>query len=73
MQNLWVFQKCSSPGHCRPNDKNLQSMFNNSAENCFKLRIVQSVLNKSSLMQERKRCHKNLRDEFNSIATARKA
>ena len=65
VENLWVVNKCSSPGHCRPQDQNLEAMFNNSAKNCFKLGSIQNVLNKSSLIQERERCHKNLKTELN--------
>ena len=75
IQNLWVVNKCSSPGHCRPQDQNLEAMFNNSAKNCFKLGTVQNVLNKSSLIQERERCHKNLKDDLslsNSTAKPKK-
>ena len=59
VENLWVVNKCSSPpGHCKPQDQNLEAMFNNSAKNCFKLDSVQNVLSKSSLIQKRERCHK---------------
>ena len=76
IQNLWVVNKCSSPGHFRPQDQNLEAMFNNSTKNCFKPGTVQNVLNKSSLIQESERCNKNLKDELslsNSTAKQNKA
>ena len=35
VENLWIVNKCSSPGHCKPQDQNLEAMFNNSAKNCL--------------------------------------
>ena len=50
---LWVADKSSKPGHCRPQDHNLEAMFNNSVKNCFKLGTFENVLNKASMIQER--------------------
>ncbi len=63
-RNLWVANKSTGPGHCRPQDRNLEALFNNSEKNCFKLGTVQTVMNKASMIQERERCHQNLKDEF---------
>eukprot|EP00112_Aurelia_sp_Birch-Aquarium-sp1_P022304 Seg625.3 transcript_id=Seg625.3/GoldUCD/mRNA.D3Y31 product="hypothetical protein" protein_id=Seg625.3/GoldUCD/D3Y31 len=57
INDLWVSNKSDYPGHCRPQDQNLEALFNNSAKNCFKLGTVQNVVNKASLIQERETCH----------------
>ncbi len=67
IRTLWVSNKSSTPGHWRPQDQNLEAMFNNSAKNCFKLGTVPNVLNKSSMIQEREQCHANLKEELKSI------
>eukprot|EP00794_Sanderia_malayensis_P010665 gene10665-11794_t len=64
IRNLWVSNKSSKPGHCRPQDQSLEAQFNNSAKNCFKLGTVENVSNKASMIQERELCHKNLKDEL---------
>ena len=64
IRNLWISNKSSTPGHCRPQDQSLEAQFNNSAKNCFKLGTVENVLNKASMIQERESCHKNLKDEL---------
>ena len=42
----------------------MEALFNNSANNCFKLGTVQNVLNKASIIQERELCHRNLKQEL---------
>ena len=64
VRNLWVSNKSDEPGHCRPQDQNLEALFNNSAKNCFKLGNVQNVLNKASMIQEREKSHRNLQTEL---------
>ena len=64
VRTLWVSNKSSEPGHCRPHDQNLEALFNNSAKNCFKLGTVQNVLSKASMIQERELCHNNLKTEL---------
>ena len=64
IKTLWVSNKSSEPGHCRPQDQNLEASFNNSTKNCFKLGTVQNVLNKASMIQEREQCHSNLKEEL---------
>ena len=64
IKTLWVSNKSDKPGHCRPQDQNLEALFNNSAKNCFKLGTVQNVLNKASMIQEREKCHQNLKQEI---------
>ena len=66
IRSLWVSNKSDEPGHCRPQDQNLEALFNNSAKNCFKLGTVQNVLNKASMIQEREKCHRNLKIELTS-------
>ncbi len=66
ISELWVANKSDFPGHCRPQDQNLEALFNNSAKNCFKLGTVQNVLHKSALIQERESCHQNLKSELSS-------
>eukprot|EP00112_Aurelia_sp_Birch-Aquarium-sp1_P005482 Seg1622.9 transcript_id=Seg1622.9/GoldUCD/mRNA.D3Y31 product="hypothetical protein" protein_id=Seg1622.9/GoldUCD/D3Y31 len=66
IRSLWVSNKSDEPGHCRPQDQNLEALFNNSAKNCFKLGTVQNVLNKASMIQEREKCHRNLKIELSS-------
>ena len=64
VRSLWVSNKSNEPGHCRPQDQNLEVLFNNSAKNCFKLGTVQNVLNRASMIQERELCHGNLKQEM---------
>ena len=64
IRKLWVANKSTEPGHGRPQDQNLEALFNNSAKNCFKLGTVQNVLNKASMIQEREICHRNLQEEL---------
>ena len=64
MNELWVSNKSDYPGHCRPQDQNLEALFNNSAKNCFKLGTVQNDVNKASLIQERETYHANLKEEL---------
>ena len=58
IRNLWVANKSAEPGHGRPQDQNLEALFNNSAKDCFKLG------NKASMIQEREVCHRNLQEEL---------
>ena len=66
IRTLWVSNKSDEPCHCRPQDQNLVALFNNSAKNCFKVGTVQNMLNKASMIQEREKCHRNLKLELMS-------
>eukprot|EP00112_Aurelia_sp_Birch-Aquarium-sp1_P026730 Seg9689.1 transcript_id=Seg9689.1/GoldUCD/mRNA.D3Y31 product="hypothetical protein" protein_id=Seg9689.1/GoldUCD/D3Y31 len=71
IKTFWVSNKSDEPGHCRPQDQNLEALFNNSVKNCFKLGTVQNVLNKASIIQEREKCHQNFKQEMLPNVTAK--
>ena len=61
---LFVSNKSKEKEKCQPQDKNLETEFNNASKNAFKLATVQTILSRSATIQEKHESHKNLQIEI---------